>query len=94
MVRLDGDLAFDTADGLVTTVGRLLAGWGAAEVVLDLAGVDFLDSSGVRALLQVRRAVVAQGGVLSVSGARGLAAEVLRITAVEEWLNVTGRPGS
>ncbi|GIH15724.1 hypothetical protein Raf01_38960 [Rugosimonospora africana] len=96
MIKVDGDLDMSTADSLVDTVTGVVAGAGAVAVDLDLSGLGFLDSSGIRALLRAHRAIVAQGGSLTVSGARGLVAEVLRITAVEELLGVTippRRPG-
>lgn len=96
MIKVDGDLDMSTAESLVDTVTGVVAGAGALAVNLDLSGLGFLDSSGIRALLRARRAVVAQGGSLTVSGARGLVAEVLHITAVEELLGITtppGRPG-
>jgi anti-sigma B factor antagonist len=93
VIKINGDLDFDSADAFVDTVKGVLAGAGGASVDVDLSGLDFLDSSGIRALLQAHRACVSQGGSLSVSGARGLIAEVLHITAVDELLGVTTRRG-
>jgi anti-sigma B factor antagonist len=47
---------------------QLLAviGEGATDVVADMSGTTFCDSSGVHALLQARKRVVAQGGRLRV----------------------------
>ena len=90
VIKVAGDLAFPDSDGLVETVAGLVADSGTADVVLDLGGVGFLDSSGVRALLQARQATLAKDGSLTVTGAHGTVAEVLRITAVDDLLGSSG----
>lgn len=59
-----------------------------AEVVADLTKVDFLDSVGVRVLVEAAREAGRQGSSLSVWGASGWVARVLEITGVEEYLRV------
>jgi anti-sigma B factor antagonist len=54
VVRVHGDLDLDAEEQLVREVEVVLAG--TTGVVIDLAEVDFIDSSGVRALLRLRRA--------------------------------------
>jgi anti-anti-sigma factor len=51
VVRVDGELDMATAGPLVDAVAELPAGH--EPVVLDLSNVSFLDSSGMRALLEV-----------------------------------------
>jgi anti-sigma B factor antagonist len=86
LITLGGDLSFPDSDGLVELVAGLVAESGAVTVVLDVSGLEFLDSSGVRALLQARQATLAKDGTLSVTGAQGTVAEVLRITGVDALL--------
>lgn len=88
VIAVVGDLDLASADTLVDTVRHMLADGAAVDVTIDLTGASFLDSSGVRALLLVHRATAEQGGSLRVSGARGIVADVLRITAVDEYLGV------
>lgn len=86
VITVNGDVDLESSDGLVEAVRQLLADGAAPAIIVDLAGVGFLDSSGVRALLVAQRETAARGGSLSVSGARGIVADVLRITAVDETL--------
>lgn len=86
VIAVRGDVDLETSDALVAAVQRVLSDDPAAKVVVDLTTVAFLDSSGVRALLRSRSEAVAGGGSLSVTGAQGLVADVLRITAVDEML--------
>jgi anti-anti-sigma factor len=51
-------------------------------VIVDLSGVDFLASVGVRALLQNARAMNLRGGVMAVCGARPVVTEVLESAGV------------
>jgi anti-anti-sigma factor len=61
---------------------------GATGIVVDLADVDFLDSAGVRVLVEAARRST---GTLSVRGAQGWVAKVLDITGVQGYLNPDAR---
>jgi anti-sigma B factor antagonist len=52
-----------------------------SSVVLDLSGVSFMDSSGLRALMTLHAAITARGGGIELSGTS---------TAVDRLLSVTG----
>jgi anti-anti-sigma factor len=51
-------------------------------VAVDLAGVRFLDSSGLHCLVVAYQEAVAQGKVLYATGATGAVAQVLDLTGV------------
>jgi anti-sigma B factor antagonist len=91
VVSLDGDLDIATARTLADTVTRLLVSAKVAHLVVDLAEVRFLDSSGVRALLQSRKAVEERGATFAVSRPREFVAGVLRMAAVDHLLGVTAQ---
>lgn len=55
VVRASGDLDLDTAPRLLTVV-RQVAAEGAGRIVVDCAGIQFLDSAGLRILLEARSA--------------------------------------
>ena len=55
-------------------------------VVVDLAAVDFLDSSGVHGLIVAHHAAGARGGRVTVVNPTGAVASVLDITGVAELL--------
>ncbi|MGW9193224.1 STAS domain-containing protein [Micromonospora chersina] len=75
-----GTPAFDRAlDGVLDRPGLL-------EVVVDLGGVAFLDSTGVAALLRGAAEAVGRGAKLRVADPQPLVARVLRITAVDVLL--------
>jgi anti-sigma B factor antagonist len=59
-------------------------------VVVDLAAVTFLDSSGVHALVTAHRAARAQDRRVYVAGAVGVVADVLELTGVGELLSPPG----
>lgn len=92
----DGDRAIVVAEGQVdlATAPRLAEALaqalqdGIAETVLDLTAVDFLDSVGIRVLVEAAIQARQRGAALSVRGASGWVARVLEITGVEEYLRV------
>ena len=75
-----GELSHDTADELAVLVRRAAAEAGVATVAVDTLEVDFIDSSGVSALLASRSTCVAAGVVL----------RLRRSKAVHDKLSRTG----
>jgi anti-anti-sigma factor len=61
-----------------------------APVMVDLSGLELLDSAGISALLQGRRLADAAGRSFRVVGAAGIVREVLELTGV--WQHLTGEP--
>ena len=56
-----GDIDLANAHDLVTTATPLLSRQQEHALVLDLAGVTFLDSTGIGALLEIRTLALAEG---------------------------------
>jgi anti-sigma B factor antagonist len=88
VISLDGELDIATAPALMDTVTRLLSAHSVERLLVDLGEVRFLDSSGVRALLQARNAVEAGGAAFAVSRPTKFVSEVLRMAAVDHLLGV------
>ncbi|AZS89240.1 STAS domain-containing protein [Streptomyces griseoviridis] len=85
-VRVDGDLDFYNHDELTTLVGWLFTPGAAADpppgwLRLDLSGLRCIDSSGLSALLQIRRRVDRAGARLTLEK---------RPVCVERLLDLTG----
>lgn len=53
-------------------------------LVIDLSAVEFLDSSGLRALLGARQDVVDRGGSMALRGQSERVQRILEITGVQE----------
>ncbi|GAA0487736.1 hypothetical protein Ade02nite_11920 [Paractinoplanes deccanensis] len=83
-VILSGDCDLSVQDELVTVL--LAAVDGHERVVVDLAAVGFLDSSGVHSLVTAHHTARERGGRVIVAGATGAVATVLDITGVATLL--------
>jgi anti-sigma B factor antagonist len=55
-------------------------------VVLDLAGVDYLDAAGLGMLIRCQRRVAARGGRFILAGARSKVREILDLAEVAAYL--------
>jgi anti-sigma B factor antagonist len=56
--------------------------------LINLAGVDFVSSSGLRVILRTAKQVRANGGNMKVCGARGMVKEVLEISGFHRLLDM------
>jgi anti-sigma B factor antagonist len=89
IVVLSGDLDLAVAPKL----RQRLADLADCEVInleLDLANLEFIDSSGISIIVGTLEHLRAQGGSLVVRNASPMAAKVFEITGLTEYLSVTG----
>lgn len=81
LVRIVGEVDISVVDDMRSTVFEALGDRG-APVVLDLSGVEFMDSSGISLLLEIGR----HAGDVSVRDASTAAQLVIEATGLAGWL--------
>ncbi|MET8836743.1 STAS domain-containing protein [Micromonospora sp. NPDC004540] len=81
-----GDLDMAGVPAFDRALDRVLDRPDLVEVVVDLAAVPFLDSTGVAALLRGAAEAVGRGATLRVTDPQPVVARVLRMTAVDVLL--------
>ncbi|MFI1167422.1 STAS domain-containing protein [Streptomyces sp. NPDC020801] len=96
VVRVAGDLDYATHDQLVGTVTALLARRHAARhpvgaVHLDFSALEGIDSSGLSALLQIRRRTDEAGIALHLDGRPAVLERLLDMTGTLELLTAPPR---
>jgi anti-anti-sigma factor len=96
VLRPAGEVDMATADTLGAAITDALHRPGVREVVVDLAEVGFLDSSGIRVLVHGVAVARERDVALRVANPQPVVARVLRITAVGTLLGLadgdSGRP--
>ncbi|QTE01489.1 STAS domain-containing protein [Streptomyces cyanogenus] len=87
-VRVAGELDYDTSDGLTDMVARHLTADQAepSDVRLDFRDLTWIDSSGLTALLVVRRRTAAVGATLHLDHRPDVLERMLRLTNVLDHL--------
>lgn len=88
VVTLVGELDMATGPILTEAVTDLLARGRVDAMVVDASELRFLDSSGLRTLLQVHAAATERNVAFAVHGARDPVAQVIRIAALDQVLGV------
>jgi anti-anti-sigma factor len=83
VLRLSGDLDMAAAGVLTAELTRAVSE-PVPEVVVDLTEVGFLDSTGIRVLLEGRERALERGAVVTVRNPQPVVLNVLRITNVAE----------
>ena len=92
-VRVRGELDLDSAERLRDAAAEAFAA-GAGELTLDLRGLTFMDSSGLRMLLDVHRQAERQSVTLYIVRPPSPAANVLEMTGTDSRLPlVDAEPG-
>ena len=86
VARLAGELDLMASGRVTETVTSALASTDAARVVLDMGGVTFCDSSGLGALLDVRRAAADRDVPLVLRDVTRQVARLLDLADVDGWL--------
>ena len=84
-VTLRGELDLDRAGALAEELSSL-AGRGATSVIVDVSGLNFIDSSGLRALLSAREQLDAAGAVLRLTELSPAVDRVLEMTGTRSLL--------
>lgn len=82
-VHCAGELDAATSERLLVEI-EALAGRDAKLVVLDLTGVEFVDSSGLRAIVAGGQAMEAVDGRLVIEGMSAAAQQLLELTGLIE----------
>lgn len=83
-----GEVDMATAPDLLDAILRAAFTYDQGQVVVDLAGVTFMDSTGLGALREAHRRLVADGTRLSVRNPGAMVEKVLRITGLDTYLNI------
>jgi stage II sporulation protein AA (anti-sigma F factor antagonist) len=87
-VTLQGELDLDRAGAVAAQLADL-AGQGATSVVVDASGLNFIDSSGLRALLSAREQLEAAGASLQLTDLSPAVERVLEMTGTRTLLTGT-----
>ena len=88
VIRLTGTLTCDNPQGLVARFAAWLDHREPARCVLDIAGLDMIDSSGIGALVTCLHKVRTRAGDLVIVGARGRSAMVLKTARVDKFIQM------
>jgi len=87
VLTLTGELDLDAAGRLLVAVRQALARTGAEALDLELHRLNFLDSSGLQALLTARDEIEAAGLTFRIATISALAARVVDVAGLAEVLS-------
>jgi anti-anti-sigma factor len=96
--QVDGHVCLQLAGEIDMQVESMMAAWfnevaaqyPGKDLVVDLTGVSFLDSSGIRRLMDAHRDLARNGVRMTVTGAQGVVLTVLKVTGVYHALTGEG----
>lgn len=88
VVAVSGEIDLYTAPRLHSELAAAVMGDGPAQVIVDMAGVDFCDSTGMNVLLAALRRARERGGDLVLAGPRPAVRKILQVTGLESVFTV------
>lgn len=83
ILALSGEIDLYTAPRLQSELATALAGPQHAQVVVDMSGVEFCDSTGVNVLLAAHRDAAERGGDLALAAPRASMRKILQVTGLD-----------
>jgi len=88
LVRVgEARLMYPLLSDFAGSVASLLAG-GDRKVVIDLAGVDYIDSASIGCLMDLYRQATAAGGKLNLAGVQKRVETMLTMTGAQNFLEI------
>lgn len=87
VVDLSGKLDTQTSGAAMEQLQQHLDS-GEENLLVNLSGLEFVSSSGLRVILRAAKQVKANGGKMKVCGARGVVKEVLEISGFDSLLDL------
>jgi anti-anti-sigma factor len=87
LVALSGELDLNSVAELDAVLAEAASG-GTPHVCLDLAGLDFIDSSGLAAVIRSHVAVSEAGGALTIVAPTGIVRRTLEVSGLLGMLSV------
>ncbi len=88
-LRLKGRLDASTSQDLKAKVTDLVRS-GSVNLVMDMSGVDFIDSSGIGALVASLHSTTALGGTIKIAALQGPVRSILELTRLHRIFELFG----
>lgn len=82
-----GSLDINTAPQLAEEIDKIVASK-AKKVVVDLSGLDLIDSSGVAALVKLYKGIRGMGGHVTMNGARDQPLAIFKLLRMDKVFNL------
>lgn len=86
-VTIQGTLDINSASAVSERIDQLVA-TRPSQVVVDLSGLDLIDSSGVAALVKLYKMVRSVGGTYTVTGARDQPLAIFKLLRMDKVFNL------
>ncbi|MEV7012961.1 STAS domain-containing protein [Streptosporangium sp. NPDC051022] len=88
VMAITGEIDLYTAPGLQAEFARLLQESSATNVVIDMSGVEFCDSTGMNVLLSALKRLRERGGALELAAPRPAVRKILQVTGLDSVFTV------
>ncbi len=85
-INLAGEMDLSNVDEARKAIMRAMDSGGSAPVLIDMSELEFIDSTGIRLLLEVQAASSADSDRVTFRGIRPEVAQTLRVTGVDQQL--------
>jgi anti-sigma B factor antagonist len=88
IVTASGEIDLYTVPRLQSELAAVLAGGSAVEVIVDMSGVEFCDSTGMNVLLTAMKRAREHGGGLVLASPRPAVRKILQVTGLDSVFTV------
>ena len=88
VLALAGEIDLYTAPRLQSELTSALSGNKSVQIVVDMSGVEFCDSTGMNVLLAAHRVATERGGELTLAAPRPSVRKILEVTGLQSVFTI------
>lgn len=88
VVKVSGELDLSTAEQFKLQVEQALEHWKAKNLILDLSGVNFIDSSGLGVILGRYKTITQNNGFIAIVKPKASVKKVLELSGILRIINL------
>lgn len=88
VVQVSGELDLSTAEQFKLQVEQALANGKAQNLILDLSGVNFIDSSGLGVILGRYKTVTQNNGIIAIVNPKASVKKILELSGILRIINL------
>lgn len=88
ILELNGDIVFENSNQVKTDIKEILKKHDIKEIILDISGVTFVDSSGIGVFISIFKFIREKNGKMALAGPKQKVYRVFELTRIDQIIDI------